>query len=106
MSRQDVLRLASLFVSKVKAEGIPIQKAFLFGSWAKGSATNESDIDICIVSPVFGKDYTSEITRLLTIAQTVDNRIESVPFKSGDIDDRFSSLANEIRETGIGLTVN
>ena len=105
MIQKNALQLASLFVNTIKKKGIPVKKAFLFGSWAKGTANEQSDIDVCVVSPAFGEDYTSEMTKLLTIAQTVDSRIESIPFNIRDIQDPYSSLASEIRTTGIPLVV-
>lgn len=35
----------------------PVQACYLFGSYAKGKATKESDIDLMIVSSVEGIDY-------------------------------------------------
>ena len=101
MSRQNALQLASRFINIVKNKGIPVKKAFLFGSWAKGTADENSDIDICVISPVFGVDYTGEMAKLLTIAQKVDSRIESIPFNPKDMLDPYSSLASEIRATGV-----
>jgi len=37
----------------LKKKGIPTQKAYLFGSQAKGTAGSYSDIDLIIVSPAF-----------------------------------------------------
>ena len=103
MSRQKALQLASRFINIVKNKGIPVKKAFLFGSWAKGTADENSDIDICVISPVFGVDYTGEMAKLLTIAQKIDSRIESIPFNPKDLLDPYSSLASEIRMTGVAV---
>ncbi len=100
MSRKTALRLASEFVDLVKKTGVPVTGAILFGSWAKGRADENSDIDVCVVSPQFGRDYLSEMTKLLNIAQKIDSRIEAVPFSPDDVRDVYSSLANEIRLTG------
>jgi len=37
----------------LKRKGIPIQKVYLFGSQAKGTARIDSDIDLLVVSPAF-----------------------------------------------------
>ena len=39
---------------------IEISDAFLFGSYAKGEAKADSDIDLCVISPDFGKDEIEE----------------------------------------------
>jgi predicted nucleotidyltransferase len=40
------------YVAEVKAV-IPIDKAYLFGSYAKGSANEYSDVDVCFFSKSF-----------------------------------------------------
>jgi len=48
------------YLEVLKRKGIPIQKVYLFGSQAKGTARNDSDIDLLIISPVFsGMPYGS-----------------------------------------------
>lgn len=65
----------------------------------------DSDIDICIVSPAFaGKDFFDEMIRLNILGLKVDSRIEAVPFTPDDLQDRYSTLAAEIRTHGIPLT--
>lgn len=91
------------YVAQVKQAGIPVAEAYLYGSYAKGNAGKDSDIDICIVSPVFGKDYFSEMLKLTKIRRAVDERIEPVPFTSLDLKDKYSSLAQEIRSFGIKI---
>ncbi len=45
------------YLSLLEKNGMPIEKAYLFGSWAKGKQHRWSDIDIAIVSKVFEKNY-------------------------------------------------
>jgi predicted nucleotidyltransferase len=35
------------------SRSIPVEKAILFGSWAKGTAGEDSDIDLVFISPKF-----------------------------------------------------
>ncbi len=97
----DGLLKAQEFVTTLQKQGIPISQAVLFGSWAKGSATPQSDIDVCVVSDTFGVDYIAEMVRLRKIALTVDSRIEPIPFTTADLHDRLSSFATEIRNHSI-----
>ena len=99
-----VLTTAKKFVSEVKQSGTPVSSAYLFGSYAKGMAHKDSDIDICIISPIFGKDYFDEAVKLRFLSHKVDSRIEPVPFNPTDMQDKYSTLATEIKKHGILLT--
>lgn len=99
----DIKKIAVKYVNLVKESGIPVTNAYLFGSYAKNSANKFSDIDICVVSPMFGNDYFDNSLALKKIANKIDLRIEPVPFALNDMHDKYSSLASEISKQGISL---
>lgn len=96
----DPVSISRKFVRELTAKGIPVTKAYLFGSYAKGKVKSYSDIDICIVSPDFGKDLIDEMVRLRQISRSVDNRIEPLPFGIDDMNNPYDPLAAEIRRFG------
>jgi hypothetical protein len=49
----DVLAKIRLYLDTVQRLGIPVARAVLFGSRARGTADEWSDIDLVVVSPVF-----------------------------------------------------
>ena len=100
---KKVISTANLFINKVKETGIRVDKAFLFGSHAKGKPKVYSDIDICIVSPNLGRDFIEETVRLNKISSQVDSRIEAIPFDPERLNDPYDPLAFEIRKYGILL---
>jgi len=95
--------ISKKFVEAVKRKGIPVSSAYLFGSYAKGNAKSYSDIDICIVSPKLGRNHFGEMFKLREISTYVDSRIEPFAFGPKDLDDKYSSLASEIKKYGISL---
>lgn len=99
----DALKKAQDFVAKLKNDGTPIQSAYLFGSYAKGTARKDSDIDVCVVSPTFGKNYIDEIVELNQKADKIDIRIEAIPMTPEDFSNRYDSLCHEIKTTGIPI---
>ncbi|MDP2860574.1 MAG: nucleotidyltransferase domain-containing protein [bacterium] len=99
----DTIIKAQKFIDLVRNSGIFVSNASVFGSWAKGKASEDSDIDICVVSSDFGKDYIEEMVRLREIALKIDSRIEPIPFNPQDINDPYGSLASEIRKNSICL---
>lgn len=91
------------FVLEVKKNGIPVSRAYLFGSYAKGNPKEWSDIDVCVISPPFANDRIDEMVRLNTIGSKVDLRIEAIPFRTEDLDDPYDTLSSEVRKYGIKI---
>ena len=94
---------ARKFIKSLSKSGIKVNKAYIFGSYAKGKAKKDSDIDVCVISSSFSKDYFAEIVRLRKYSLKIDSRIEPVPFSPKDLNDKYSTLASEIRKFGIPL---
>jgi uncharacterized protein len=68
-----------LFVKELSKE-IFVKKVILFGSWARGQARPDSDIDIIVVSPAFAKGkYMKNMQYLFRRAAKVDSRLEPIP---------------------------
>ncbi|MGB2863815.1 MAG: nucleotidyltransferase domain-containing protein [Sedimentisphaerales bacterium] len=98
-------RKVSKFLQLLKQQGFSISRAILFGSYAKGKANPDSDIDIAVVSNQFGQDITEEMMMLRKIALKVDSHLEPVPLCPEDLDDNFSTLAQEIKRYGIDVSI-
>jgi len=59
----------SSYVAEVKKE-MPIDKAYLFGSYAKGNPREDSDLDVCFFSDYFEDKWVIDIgVELLRIAE-------------------------------------
>jgi len=93
------------FVQLLKQQGVNVSKVILFGSYAKGKAGPDSDIDIVVVSAQFGKDTAEEMMLLRRIALKIDSHIEPVPLSPEDLNDNFSTLTQEIKRYGIDVGI-
>lgn len=102
MSTQDAATAAKRFVLLVKKK-YPVEKAYLFGSFAKNKADEASDIDVCIVSSAFNVDRWGKESELRKLSLGVDYRLSPVAFSPDDIEDRWSQLAHEITTYGIQI---
>lgn len=100
MGTDDVKVTAKKFADLVRQK-YQVNSAYLFGSFAKNTANEGSDIDICIVSSNFGKDYPAEEMELIRMAVTIDSRISPVAYTPQDLLDRYSQLAYEITTHGV-----
>lgn len=92
-----------LFADKLSQEGIRFNSLILFGSHAKGLAKPYSDIDLCVVSPYFGKDEISEAAKLRLLAYDIDWRIEPHPISTKDLKIRANPFVYEILTYGIEI---
>jgi len=90
------------YLYTLKNNNIPIQHAILFGSYANGNYTGNSDIDIALVSDFFDGIRFLDRKKIIKITLKVSKEIEPLPFnpKQFTIDDPF---VREIIETGINL---
>ncbi len=73
---------AQSFLNKLRHAGLHISQAYIFGSFARGKEDKWSDIDIAIVSPQISNDRFEERVRLTEIAQSIDDRLEPLPFNT------------------------
>ncbi len=72
MPKKHVEKIAQDFINTVKSNNIKVEAAFLFGSYASNTAQEDSDIDIAIVSPNFGKDFFEESALLKKLSLKID----------------------------------
>jgi predicted nucleotidyltransferase len=51
----EIRIIVARYVHNLKAQGVPVEKIYLFGSQARRDAGMESDVDLAVVSPLFEK---------------------------------------------------
>lgn len=101
---KKIIHNTNKFIKRVHMSGIPVSRAYIFGSYAKGSAKSYSDIDVCVVSRKFGKDFIDEMVQLQMLSQDIDSRIEPIPIHPKDFENPWNPLAHEVKKYGIELT--
>jgi len=101
---EEVSEIAKQYADEVR-EVMTIEKVILFGSYAKGTASEKSDIDICFFLPSFnGKRRTEIIYDLLRISDESYKGIyfEPIAFPISEIE-RGNPFVMEIISTGIEI---
>lgn len=83
---------------------IKVEKLILFGSYTKGTPKEWSDIDLCVVSPQFGKNRFEERVRLMKLSLGGGENIEPHPYNPKDLENKWDSLASEINKYGIEIS--
>lgn len=97
---EEIKDIALRFARFIENQGITIERLIIFGSYAKNEANKESDIDICLVSPNFGKDSVEELQFLLKQRRGIDSRIEPVPVSSKEYRETATPFVWEIKKFG------
>lgn len=100
MVTESALNIAKEYISSLPPE-LNVKRAFIFGSYAKGTQREESDIDIAVIFGHMDNFFEMQM-ELFRRRRKIDLRIEPHPF---DVDD-FSEnnpVAAEIMKTGIEI---
>ncbi|MBI1869521.1 nucleotidyltransferase domain-containing protein [Candidatus Gottesmanbacteria bacterium] len=97
----DPINLTKEYLAEVRRLGVRVDKAYLFGSYAKGKVWEGSDLDVCVVSNDFGTDYQRDKMILNKAALKVNPRIEPVAYSPADFDNKYDSLADEVKRFGV-----
>ena len=77
-----------------------IEAIILFGSYAKGTEDEDSDIDIAIISNDFN-DIIEDGAKLIGLTWKIDTRIEPHPITTEDYQKVSNPFVREIVDTGI-----
>lgn len=80
-----------------------IDEIILFGSYAKGTENEDSDIDIAVISNDFD-DIFEDGANLIELTWKIDTRIEPHPILTEDYENIATPLVQEIIDTGIKIT--
>jgi predicted nucleotidyltransferase len=105
--KNEIKKLISKYILLLKQDNLRISKVILFGSHAKERANRDSDIDICIISPDFGKNKVKEMSYLLKKASKINLMIEPIPLSISDWEDRdYLPIIAEIKKYGIEIAIS
>ncbi|WP_373496324.1 nucleotidyltransferase domain-containing protein [Aquiflexum sp.] len=91
------------YLKLIKKKFPGIESAYLFGSYAKGKSTEDSDIDLAVIfSELEGSKRFDVQVQLMFLASKFDTRIEPHPISKEDFDSGDPFVV-EIKKTGIEL---
>jgi len=98
----DIKEKAKEFIAEVQKHQIKIIKAYLFGSFARGKARKDSDIDLALISSDFSGNRYLDSLKIIPLRRKIDSRIEPVTFKPEDFNEN-DPLAAEIKNYGVEI---
>ena len=102
MAKNEVVEILRLYINLLRAEGVFVDKAYLYGSYLNDTATSDSDIDLMIVTDNENDDYLAG--KIWKLTRKINSKIE--PFLVGK--NRFygndnSPLVDLVKRTGLEI---
>ena len=96
---REILGSIRKYIEKI-SKFYNIEVIILFGSYAKGTQNEDSDIDIAIISSDFD-DIFDDMAELIGMTWGIDTRIEPHPITTEDYNNIATPFVQEIIDTGI-----
>jgi predicted nucleotidyltransferase len=99
---EKVKKIVKIYADEVR-QVLPVAKVFLYGSYAKGTATEHSDVDICFfLTNLDDEDCIDVLKKLLNLSHKYNLYIEPNVFEVSDLynDNPF---VKEVLRTGIEI---
>jgi predicted nucleotidyltransferase len=96
---ETVDKAVNSYIADVK-HAMPIDKVFLFGSYAKGTAREDSDIDLCFFSSSFDRPPAEKVLlKLFALKRNYNIFIEPHAFPTSELTND-NPFVKEILRTG------
>ncbi len=96
MDNASVIEKLKIYADLVRAN-FPVQKIILYGSYAKGTTRENSDIDVAVIVDKIDDILESEY-KLFELRRDIDEMIEPLIFEANSND--LSGFLEEIQKTG------
>ena len=104
MLQQDAINIVRQYVSNLNNAGVVIFKAYLFGSYARNQANENSDIDVLLVSDAFDTDDDAVLSKPWSPKYRKDYRIEPVAIGRKRFQtDENSIILEVVRQEGLEI---
>lgn len=102
---KEIKPIIDIYLKELSKE-IKLQKIILFGSYAKGKATKESDLDLVVISPDFSHRSFNERFSLLAKARLHPQTRQVAMDIFGYTPEEYASASSlttlgEVKETGL-----
>ena len=97
MDKSKAIEKVRLFAEKAR-QNLDVEQVILFGSYAKGTATGDSDIDVAVIIRKPVTDWLEAAKSLFKLRRDIDLAIEPVLIDASSKD--RSGFLEEIRRTG------
>ncbi len=102
MDKNQASKIALKYINFIKKQDSNVRKAYIFGSYVKGTMQEDSDIDLAIIFKELHDTFDMQV-KLMKLRRKFDTRIEPHAFRESDFE-ISNPLVNEILKTGLEIT--
>lgn len=107
MAKRAIVNKVRKYLGILLENGFPVTGGIIYGSYARGEETPDSDIDVLVLSPLFDRNRRARVGELWSLARKADIRIEPVPVGEKRFHtDNVSPLLEIARREGIFLKID
>lgn len=102
MVKREIIEILKKYIFVLRSEGISIDRAYLYGSYLSNTATDDSDIDVMIVTD---REDDYQTGKIWSLTRKVNSKIE--PYLVGKrrfYTNENSPLIDLVKRTGIEIT--
>jgi predicted nucleotidyltransferase len=103
VTKDYALDKAGKLIALLKSTGMNIHEAYLFGSAVAGQGSEDSDIDLAIVSKEFTGLPFYDVIKISKYRRSIDLRLEIHPFSFDDIQANPPLFFLDIKTKGIEI---
>ena len=101
MAKREIIEILKKYIFVLRSEGRTIDRAYLYGSYLSNTATEESDIDIMIITEN-EDDYLTG--RVWSLTRKVNSKIEPyIIGKERFINSKDSPVIDLVKKTGLQI---
>jgi predicted nucleotidyltransferase len=105
-SKDEAIAVIRAFLEKIRPE-LPIERAYLFGSYATGRSHDYSDIDLAIVTPIRNTENSIAINqKIFSRASRYNVDLEPICFSPEEFEKEELPIILDIKRTGLEISVN
>ncbi len=88
------------FKASLDKERVPFKELILFGSYSKGAAHKDSDIDVAVILPSQFANKQQTINRIPWLAKQIEVKLEPHILTRRDLNNPYLALISEIKKYG------
>ncbi|MBI3619060.1 nucleotidyltransferase domain-containing protein [Candidatus Peregrinibacteria bacterium] len=101
MTQEEALDLARRYKQSLQEARIPMSAFIVFGSVARNEMHDQSDVDIAVVGTSFKGDRLQEMHDIRKLRYPISYKLQPIWFYPEHLEDKYSTLAMEIKKDGI-----
>ena len=103
MSTIKIKNIIKNYAKELKKQNYPFSHIYLFGSYAKNTANQNSDIDVAVISDRLKKNWSENEIELWRLRRNIDSRIQPIGFTNKDFQNTSDPMVYEIKKYGIRI---